>query len=406
MSKKVLVLTYWGYKEGLISNFTIPYLQLLHEVDPTMDLFLFTLNKREQQLSAEDLSNANQELAKLNTKLLAFNYNRFGLKALVQMAFLIPKLAWFIRKEKITHLHCFCTPAGAIGYLLKLFCKVTLILDSFEPHAESMVESKVWKENGLAYNILFYLEKKQTKAADYIVSLTEGMRAYSQEKYGISIKNFDVKPSCINTSKFDNPDFIKNGPFLQKLKLEDKIIGLYAGKFGGLYLEEETFDLIKTAYNQWGTQFQMLILGNNSYEYIQEKARSKSIPLDIITKIFATEKELPYYFGAADFALTPVKPIPSKRYCSPIKNGEYWLIGLPVIITKNISDDSDIIHSENIGYVLQNLCAEEYQNAIDWVDRFLKSENKEAVKNDIRALGVELRSMDRAKAIYKKIYTS
>lgn len=404
MSKKVLILTYWGYKEALISNFTIPYVKVLHEVDPQMDLFLFTLNKKDQQLSPEEIVAANQTLGAFNTQLLAYNFNKFGLKTMIKTAFLMPKLCWFIRKNKITHIHSFCTTAGAFGYILKLFSNVTFVLDSFEPHAESMVESKTWKENGLAHKLLFFLERKQAHAADYVISLTKEMRVYAQKKYNASIDRFYVKPSCIDTSKFDNPDFVKNPKYLKQLNIENKIIGLYAGKFGGLYLEGEVFDLIKVAYDKWGEQFHMIILGGVDDRYVQTKLSERGIPLTIITKMFAKEEDLPYFLGVADFALTPVKPTPSKRYCSPIKNGEYWTIGLPVIITKDISDDSDIIQEKNIGYVLQELSNNEYSNAIDWVEQFLKHPDKEVIKKEIRAFGIHHRSMDNAQKIYTEIY--
>ena len=45
---------------------------------------------------------------------------------------------------------------------------------------------------------------------------------------------------------------------------------------------------------------------------------------------------------------TPVKPVPTKRYCTPVKDGEYWALGLPVIITEGISDDSGIIRENGI----------------------------------------------------------
>ena len=151
-----MILTYWGYKEALISSFTLPYIQSLHKVNPQMDLFLFTLNKEEQILKNNEIEKANRELSEFNTKLLAFNYRKFGFIALFKMFFLIIRLLRIIRKERITHLHCFCTPAGGIGYLLKFFSRVTLVLDSYEPHAESMVESGGWKSNSLAFRILFF----------------------------------------------------------------------------------------------------------------------------------------------------------------------------------------------------------------------------------------------------------
>jgi glycosyltransferase involved in cell wall biosynthesis len=405
MTKKTLVLTYWGYKESLISNFTIPYLKALHEINPDMPMHLFTLNKKHQVLSEEEIAVANKDLAAFNTQLLCFNFKQFGIKAMLNMFFLVLKLLYFIRKEKITHLHCFCTPGGSIGYLLQIMNpKIVFTIDSYEPHAEAMVESGSWKAGGLAHKLLFFLEKRQTKAADYIISLTEGMRHYAKDKYGVSIDQFYVKPSCIDVSKFDNPAFIKHPKFVEKLKIENKIVGLYAGKFGGLYLEDETFDLIRTAFQYWGSEFHMIILGNTSIEYLTQKCKAYAIPMNQITTAFVSEEELPYYLGLADFALTPVKPIPSKRYCSPIKNGEYWVLGLPVLITPNISDDSDLIQKENIGYIVDPAMPISYQESIKWLDYFLKNPAIKEEKRRIRQFGIDQRSMERAKTIYRQIY--
>ena len=117
MPSRILVLTYWGYKESLIKNFTLPYLQLIHSLDPSIEMHLFTLNKSHQQIRAEELPNIQKELALINTKLVAHNYNRFSLKAIMGLIGSIISLIRLIRKQKITHIHAFCTPAGAIGYL-------------------------------------------------------------------------------------------------------------------------------------------------------------------------------------------------------------------------------------------------------------------------------------------------
>jgi hypothetical protein len=72
-------------------------------------------------------------------------------------------------------------------------------------------------------------------------------------------------------------------------------------------------------------------------------------------KRFAPHQQVAGILNAADFAICPVKPIPSKRYCSPIKNREYWATGLPVVITNHISTDSELIALKNVGAVWKRL---------------------------------------------------
>lgn len=54
-------------------------------------------------------------------------------------------------------------PAGALGYVLSKFTGSKLIIDSYEPHAESMVENGTWKKSSLKFKILFWLEKNRAR---------------------------------------------------------------------------------------------------------------------------------------------------------------------------------------------------------------------------------------------------
>jgi len=105
-----------------------------------------------------------------------------------------------------------------------------------------------------------------------------------------------------------------------------------------------------------------------------------------------------------DFGITPVKPIPTKRYCTPIKDGEYWALGLPVVITKGISDDSDIIKKYKIGSVLEELNEKNYLKAIQEIDVLLKNNTRMELYNKIRPIAEKYRNFDIAEKVYKEIY--
>jgi glycosyltransferase involved in cell wall biosynthesis len=109
--------------------------------------------------------------------------------------------------------------------------------------------------------------------------------------------------------------------------------------------------------------------------------------------------------GLADFALTPVKPIPTKQYCTPIKDGEYWALGLPVVIPRNISDDSDIIQKNDIGAVLESLNAESYKKAVLKIDSLIKQPRKQNF-DKIRSIAQRYRSFEIAEMVYKNLYNS
>lgn len=148
--KNILVITSWSYNDALIQTYTLPYLNIIANHLPNeARVFLTTLEKNNQPIH-----NNHPKI-----KNILIDYHPLSLKGLMMWIRLIFKLLKTIRKEKIDVIHCWCTPAGMIGYILSLLTGRPLIIDSYEPHAETMVENGVWKKNGLVYHLLFSLKK-------------------------------------------------------------------------------------------------------------------------------------------------------------------------------------------------------------------------------------------------------
>lgn len=401
--KKILVLTYWSYQDALVQTYTLPYLRILIQTLPKgSEVVLLTLEKPEYQLSASEAAREWELLKGENITWLAHPYHPFGMKSVVRWLSLLPRLASFVRKEKVSHLHAWCTPAGGLGYLLSRLTGRPLVVDSYEPHAESMVENGTWTQSSLAYRILFRLEKWQSKHAKAVVALTEGMRQYAFEKYGTNFSRYYVKPACVDFSQFD-AHAAKDADLVQELGLKDKVVAVYAGKLGGIYLEEEVFDLLNAAFQHWGDRFRAVLLTPNSASEVAGWCEQKGIPKEMVIALYVKHPEVPRYLRLGDFALNPVKPVPSKRYCTSIKDGEYWAMGLPVLIPKNISDDSDIVARHQTGVVLDSLTEKGYQKAIEEMDALLQGD-RAALRDRVLETGHLYRNFDIANRIYSELY--
>jgi hypothetical protein len=66
---------------------------------------------------------------------------------------------------------------------------------------------------------------------------------------------------------------------------------------------------------------------------------------------------MPGHLSAADVGLSFILPAPSKRACSPVKNGEYLACGLPVVTTAGIGDYSELVSGQRVGVVVNALDA-------------------------------------------------
>ena len=397
----ILVFTQWSFKDALVQTYTLPYIDIIREIiSPERKIILVTAEQPHIALSKDEAHQINKDWERRNMQLLPEPYKRFGLKKLVASAGNLSRLIGVIKKEKIKTIHAFCTPAGSIAYLLSKLTGAELIIDSYEPHAESMIENGTWKKHGIAYKILFSLEKRQTQRAKVLIATTWGMKQYALDRYGVEVKNFFVKPACVDLEKFSPAE--KDSILLKELGFENKIVCVYAGKLGGIYLKEEVFDFIKLCYDHWKDDFRFLMLTNASTEEINAEVRRTGIPENIVKSKFVYHDEVPRYLSLGDFAINPVKPVPTKRYCTSIKDGEYWAMGLPVVISPRISDDSEIIERENTGMVVDFSDSDALSRSIGKLEALIS--DKVALKEKIRQIAIRYRSFELAKKIYKEIY--
>ncbi len=390
----ILIITYWCFNDALIQTYTLPYIKIISKKLPEgSKIYLVTLDKNKTK----------NALSECGIKNISLPYTPFGFFAIFRWIKNIIQLYFLIKFKNISTIHAWCTPSGMIAYTLSILTKKTLIIDSFEPHAEAMVENGEWKQNSIAFKLLFIFEKLQTKRAKYLITTTEGMKDYSKIKYNHDANNFFVKPACVDLKLFSKKN-IKKKELLSELNLKEAIVCVYAGKFGGIYLDKEIFDFIKAAEIYWGETFRMLILSSSPQSYIQDMAAESGILSRTIIHTFVSHDQIPDYMGLADFGITPVKSVPTKKYCTPIKDGEYWALGLPVVITPNISDDSDIIYTYKIGSVLENLNTEGYLKSIKEIDNLLKNNTRIELYNKIRPIAEKYRNFEIAENIYSKIY--
>ncbi len=393
--KCILALTYWSYNDALVQTYTLPYLGIMAGVLPKGGrIHLVTLDPPGTKIP--DLSDAGFTHH-------SFAYKPFGLKGALMMLRLLWSLFRLMRRERIDVVHAWCTPAGMIGYLLSVITGRPLVVDSYEPHADAMVENGTWPAGGMAFRLLFLFERLQTKRAKAVIAAAEGMRDYAQARYGAVPVNFHVKPACVDLHRFSFLN-LKRTELMHSLGLEGKLVAVYAGKFGGIYLGQEVFDFFRIARDHWGERFHVLLLTNHPQAELDAFISTAGLSSTMFTIRFVPHAEIPDLMGLADFALTPVKPVPTKRYCTPIKDGEYWALGLPVVITPKISDDSGIIERYGIGSVVVSLDEQAYHKSVTEIDALLVKHDRSSMYAKIRPIAEQYRSFSIARGVYAAVY--
>ncbi len=404
MKKHVLVTTFWSFKDALVQTYTLPYLKIMHKHLPKdSKIYLLTIEQERYQILPAEIAQIENDLKKYNILSIRFPYFSYGFRSLLNWTRIVFSLFFLILRHQIQYIHSFCTTSGMAGYLLSILTGRTYLIDSYEPHAEASVENGDWQRSSFRFRLLFFLEKMESHRVRYIISATEGMKKYALEKYNATFEHFYVKPACVDLNLFSLKNR-KNAILLKEFGYENKVVCVYAGKFGGIYLDKEIFEFFSVADRYWGEKFRLLILTSHQPQEIEARCKAVGIDFGKVRVQFVNHAQIADYMGLADFAVTPVKPIPTKRYCTPIKDGEYWALGLPIVITRDISDDSEIVKKHQIGAVMNEFTDKEYLKNIKEIDDLLQKYTLEELYDKVRKVAEQYRSFDIAEKIYKEIY--
>jgi glycosyltransferase involved in cell wall biosynthesis len=402
--KGVFVTTYFSFRDALMQAYTLPYVrQIRAAVDPSHPVYLLSVEKRQDAMSSQERLKTTRQLELEGIHWVRLPYYRFG----PQLLLWLPRLIGFsilILQKRIGTIHAWCMSGGVPGYLLSVLTGKRLIIDSFEPHAEVMSETGTWRRSGLKFKVFFLLEKAMAKRASITIACTADMKSYASSRYGVISGREYVKPACVDLERFDFSKRKKNA-LVAELGLSGKIVGVYAGKFGGLYLEQEVFDLCQAAYEEWGDRFRLLLLSREPKENVLRWALNAGLPKECIVQRFVPHAQVAEYMGLGDFGLSPYAPVPSRKHAAPIKNAEYWALGLPVIITEGIADDSELIRSTDAGCVIRSLEKSEYIRCIRKMNELLSTSSTEELYKRIRPLAENLRNFNVACAVYDSIYS-
>jgi glycosyltransferase involved in cell wall biosynthesis len=394
----ILVLTYWPFDNALVTAYTLPYVRMIRALQRDGEhVHLVTLTPRRSR-KAGPLREFRDNLAAEGIMHIDFPYRPLSAVAATGIGWMLVSLVATVFLRRISVIHAWCTPAGAIGYLLSKATGRTLVVDSLEPHAESMVETGTWSRRSVAFRWLSQMERRQVVRAKELICTTPEVTGYFERTYGVRISDYHVKPACVDLSLFDPAN--AHAAYPEGID-ESNVVCVYAGKLGGIYLEGEVFDFFRVASEYWKARFRVLLLTAHTREEITALCRKSGVNPAIVITLLVPHAEVPSYLALGSFGICPVKPVPTKKYCTPIKNGEYWAMGLPVVITRDISVDSDLITASNAGYVLRALTDAEYLNAVEGIDQLLA---QPGLGVRIRGLARRYRDPRIAEAVYASIY--
>lgn len=340
----ILFLGYWEFHDGLTTATILPHLNILASLDTIDKLIFCSIERSKTVFSGNELKIEKAYHIPLYTKDFPLNI----INKILDFLIFPNQLEKICKENNIVHIIARGSPAGALAYLLHRSLSIPFSVESFEPHSEYMYQNGIWKWYDPRFLFQKHWEKKIKQYAKDILPLSN---AYIEKlkSEGIDKRKLYFMPCSVDVSKYTfNPEERSSIRIRHNLK-EDDLVGIYVGKFGGLYYDCESFKIIKKAFDFFGRRHFMVILTPQDKEEILDKMKKQSIPTErcLVTKVGSDQ--VPQFLSMADYAYCFHRSSPYSIAFSPIKNGEYFAAGLPVIISKNIGDDSNWIVEYNIG---------------------------------------------------------
>jgi glycosyltransferase involved in cell wall biosynthesis len=393
---KILFIGFWGLEDPLTLSTTFPNLKLLAEMDNVELIHFATVERDNTNIPALKLPFSTN---KITHKPLVSRPQRSLLTTKFEEFLRFPReLAVAVRELEIDIIIGRGAMAGALAYLTSQRTGKPFYVESFEPHADYMLDAGVWGRYDPRYIFQRFWEGKEKKYAKGLMPVAENYRKQLQIE-GVPASKIITMPCPVDTTAF-RLEVEAGQAMRRKLKfgLEDTI-GIYVGKFGGIYYDAEAFDLFRAAAEYFGPSFRLIILTPNSEQEVRAKLLRVGINAEQCFVGKVPHHEVPKYLAAADFAFGLHLPTP---FVSPVKVGEYWASGLPVLLTDGVGDDSDIIKAEGGGAIFNLRYPESVPAALNEIKRQISQAN---YREPIQRLAVRHRSIELSRQAYEYFFS-
>jgi glycosyltransferase involved in cell wall biosynthesis len=393
---RILFLGYWGLHDGLTTSTVFPHLRLLQERPDVQAIRLVTI-ERGVQAQAQLTFDPGFGASKISFEPLRSRPgNNVILNKIEDFTRFPAELINQISEFKPDFMIARGAPAGALAYLVWKKIELPFYVESFEPHADYMLESGVWQRYDPRYLFQKYWEKRQKQLARGLMPVAENYREQLIAE-GVSAARIATVPCSVDAASFAfNEDARQRMRQHLGFGLAD-VVGIYVGKFGGIYYDAEAFAVFRAAADYFGPSFRLIVLTPDPEAEVASKLQASGLGADQAFVTKAPHAEVPAYLSAADFAFATIKPAPCRLFCSAIKVGEYWANGLPVLLPPGIGDDSAIAEREGGGAVFDLTQPQSLAAALEHLASLLQ---QPAYREQPKQLAVKYRSVARAREAY------
>ncbi len=365
-----LYICYFGVREPLVRTQVIPYLRELVDGGHKVSLVTFE-PKKQTNWTPEQIAAERAELAMQGIDWYWLGYHkRLSVIAtawdiLCGTLFVIKFINRYSPDLLHARVHVPMLMAAIARKLSRRKPKLLFDIRGFFP--EEYVDAGIWPEGGWLYRMVKRVEKWLMQEADGFVVLTEKARGILFPESADTGRDSHDRPVEVIPCCVDGAAFAVNGETRmaarESIGVGARNVIVYTGSFGGWYLSDEMFDLFAVA-READPQVFIMVLTQRDAAGVHDRLMRLGFGKDDVFVGSVSPGEMPRYLGAADVAVSFIKPCYSKQASSPTKNAEYLAAGLPMIVNSGVGDVDELVETEKVGVLVDKFDRETYLTAL------------------------------------------
>ena len=307
-------------------------------------------------------------------------------RVFVFLFFYLSVFVFCMRKKNLICINAHSLSVLPLCYLVKLFRNSKLVYDTHELETESNSISGT----GIRQKISKLLERILIKKVDYTIVVSESIRQWYQDEYGI-----EKIVTIFNTPKFGCNKIKNNDYFRSKYNIRnDTIIYIYVG---GISYGRGIEILLDVFTNKNNRNACVIFMGEGPLVDEVEKHQDAK---NIFYHEQVPTSDVISYTSGADIGISYIENTSLSYYFSmPNKIFEYLFSSLPVI-TSNMLESSKFVRSNSIGCVV-----EDGRELLDLVEN-LNREQIVTLKDNIPKIIQDIswdNQEDKIESVYKSI---
>jgi glycosyltransferase involved in cell wall biosynthesis len=354
---KSLYISYLGLADPLLDTQVVAYLRGLAEYGHTMHLLTY-----EPATVAAGDERAHH--ARLAASGVTWHWLRYHKRpSLPATAFDVARgvlaARSLVRRHGIDAVHARAHVPAAIGLALTRLTGVGLIFDTQGLMAEEYVDAGRWRADGLLARVTKAVERRALAGADAAVVHTFAARA-QLAPLAPGTPFYEI-PACVDLARFQCLSEA-GSEARRELGIEDSVVMVYVGKFGGWYMHREMVEFFRSA-REVIPNLHFLVVSQSDHALILREFRDLDMPSESYTVRSVSSSDVPRLLAAADFAISFIRAMPSKIASSPTKIGEYLAAGLPVVATAGLAASDALLQRGDVGIFVTTTSADGYRKA-------------------------------------------